>query len=273
MPDVYATIGQAERAVQERLADVIEQRAADPRYQAMVRAYLSELRLAPDTRALEIGCGTGAVARTLARWPNVGSVLGVDPSPVFIERARSLAAGIDNVSFDLADGRSLSLAAHAFDAVVIHTTMSHVPQPERLIEQALRVLRPGGWLAVFDGDYATATVAREEFDPLQACVAAFRTNFVNDPWLVRRLPQLVRTGGFDLVSIQSHGYVEAPSGAYMLTWIDRGADVLVQDGCISAATADALKSEAKRRSESLTWFGHIAFASVIARKPGQVVER
>jgi SAM-dependent methyltransferase len=157
--------------------------------------------------------------------------------------------------------------AETFDAVVIHTTMSHVPHPEKLVEQAFRVLRRGGWFAVFDGDYATATVARQEFDPLQACVAAFRTNFVNDPWLVRRLPQLVRAGGFDEVSIQSHGYVEAPSGAYMLTWIDRGADVLVQDGCIDAQTAEALKREARRRSEDLRWFGHIAFASVVARKP------
>ena len=58
----------------------------------------------------------------------------------------------------------------------------------------------------------------------------------------------------------------------MLTWIDRGADVLVQNGCIDARTADALKGEAKRRSEDLSWFGHIAFASVVARKPGHTIE-
>jgi len=145
--------------------------------------------------------------------------------------------------------------------------MSHVPQPERLVEQAFRVLVPGGWFAVFDGDYATATVAKDEFDPLQPCIAAFRSNFVNDSWLVRRLPQMVNTGGFDLVCMQSHGYLEAPTAAYMLTWIERGADVLVQRGCIGAKTAEALKAEAKRRSDEGHWFGHIAFASVIARKP------
>ena len=80
------------------------------------------------------------------------------------------------------------------------------------------MLVPGGWFAVFDGDYATATVAKDEFDPLQPC-------------------------------------------------IERGADVLVQRGCIGAKTAEALKVEAKRRSDEAQWFGHIAFASVIARKP------
>lgn len=267
MPDVYATISQAGLDVQERLADVIELRAADPRYQAMVRSYLAEIVFPPRAHALEIGCGTGSITRTLARWPGVEQALGIDPSPVFIERARKLAAGVTNASFQQGDGRSLALEAESFDVAVIHTTMSHVPQPELLVGQAFRVLRRGGWFAVFDGDYATATVAKNELDPLQACVAAFRTNFVNDAWLVRRLPQLVRAGGFELVAMQSHGYVEAPSSGYMLTWIDRGADVLTQSGCISKQTADALKAEAKRRSDDSNWFGHIAFCSVISRKP------
>lgn len=267
MPDVYATITQAERQVQERLADVIELRAADPRYQSMVHSYLQDIAFAPGTRALEIGCGTGWVARTLAQWSNVAHVLGVDPSPVFIERARKLAAATPNIAFEEADGRALPHGDDSFDAVIINTTMSHVPEPERLVAQAFRVLRRGGWFAVFDGDYATATVSKYEFDPLQACVTAFRTNFVNDSWLVRRLPQLTSAGGFELVSTRSHGYLEAPTGAYMLTWIERGADVLVQNGCIGQETANALKSEARRRSDESKWFGHIAFASLIARKP------
>ena len=53
----------------------------------------------------------------------------------------------------------------------------------------------------------------------------------------------------------------------MITWIERGADVLAQNGSIGVETAKALKSEAKRRSDESKWFGHIAFASLIARKP------
>lgn len=53
----------------------------------------------------------------------------------------------------------------------------------------------------------------------------------------------------------------------MLTWIDRGADALLQDGCIGTEAAQALKMEAQRRNADRAWFGPIAFASVIARKP------
>jgi ubiquinone/menaquinone biosynthesis C-methylase UbiE len=191
----------------------------------------------------------------------------VDPSAVFIAKARSLAQDIPNLSFEEGEGRSLRFETGSFDVVVVHQVLSHVPQPERLLAEAFRVLRPQGWLAVFDGDYATATVATGESDPLQACVQAFQANFIHDSWIVRRLPRLMHEGGLEAMSMQSHGYVEAPEGAYMLTWIERGADALLQAGRIDQGTAEALKTEAKRRSAAKIWFGHIAFASLLGRKP------
>jgi SAM-dependent methyltransferase len=207
------------------------------------------------------------VSRLLAQQPAAARVVGIDPSPVFISHARTLAQGISNLSFEQGDGRSLPFEAHTFDVAVVHQALSHVPQPEQLIGEAFRILRPGGWLAVFDGDYATATVSTGEYDLLEACVRAFRTKFIHDSWIVRRLPQLLAAAGFDTRPLRSHGYVEAPRGAYMLTWIERGADVLLNSGRIGNQTAEALKAEAKRRSSEKEWFGHIAFASILGQKP------
>jgi ubiquinone/menaquinone biosynthesis C-methylase UbiE len=266
MPDLYATISEVPADVQERLAGVLEMRAADARQKEMLHAYLSEITFPKAAHVLEIGCGTGAVTRTLATWLGVSKAVGIDPSPVFIAKARELSKGIPNVSFELADGRSVDLDNASFDVVVIHTTLCHVPQPESLLAQAHRLLKADGWLAVFDGDYATATVARDAFDPLETCIDAFRSGFVHDQWLIRRLPSLMAAAGFSVQPTRSHGYVEAPEAGYLLTWIDRGAEVLVQQARINAQTADALKAEARRRSQEKQWFGHIAFASVLARK-------
>lgn len=266
MPDLYARISEVAPEIQERLAGVLEARAADTRQKEMLKSYLSEIAFPKEAHVLEIGCGTGAVTRTLARWPGVSKAVGIDPSATFIARAGELSKGIPNVSFELADGRSVTLGDASFDVVVVHTTLCHVPEPQKLLAQAHRMLKAGGWLAVFDGDYATATVATGDFDPLEACVDAFRSGFVHDQWLIRRLPALIAAAGFSVQPTRSHGYVEAPEAGYLLTWIDRGADVLVQSGRISAETAEALKAEARRRSKAREWFGHIAFASVLARK-------
>ena len=266
MPDFYATISEVDSGIQERLADVLEMRAADPRQREMLHSYLSEIIFPPDARVLEIGCGTGGVTRTLAQWSGVSEAVGVDPSAVFISKAKLLSEGISNVSFEEADGRSLEFDSDSFDVVVIHTTTCHVPEPEKLVTEAARVLRPGGWLAVFDGDYSTISVATGDFDPLETCIDAFRDSYVHDPWLVRRLPQMLESTGLNIESIRSHGYVEAREGGYMLTLVDRGVDVLLSAGRIGPDQAETLKAEAQRRSEAKEWFGHIAFASVLGRK-------
>ncbi len=172
MPDVYANIAEADPTVVEWIAGALEIRAADPQQEAMRDAYLADVPFPPDARVLEVGCGTGAVSRVLAARPGVAAVVGVDPSPGLLARARTLAADLGNLSFQVADGRALPFGDAEFDAVVFHTTLCHVPEPERALAEAHRVLRPGGWLAVFDGDYSTITLALGEADPLQACADA-----------------------------------------------------------------------------------------------------
>jgi ubiquinone/menaquinone biosynthesis C-methylase UbiE len=267
MPDVYARITEVDQQTQERLIAVLEMRSGDPQQRAMWDAYLSEIEFPPSAQVLDIGCGTGTISRILAQRPGIGRVLGVDPSPIFIAKARELAQSLPNVEFEQSDGRALNLNDESFDVAVVHQALSHVPEPERLISEAFRVLRPGGWLAVFDGDYATATVSIVERDFLETCAHAFRANFVHDPWIVRRLPELLQTGGFEVRPMKSHGYVEAPVGGYLLTWVDRGADALLHGGHISRETSEAFKAEARRRSMARRWFGHIAFASILGRKP------
>ena len=164
MPDVWTAVQDLDRATQERLADVLEKRGADAQQHAMRRAFLQEVRFPQDARVLDVGCGTGVLTRVLARWPAVRSVIGVDPAPALLEKARVAAADLPNVSFQEGDGRSLPFDGEMFDVVTSDSMLSHVPGPERAIGEAFRVLRAGGCLAVFDGDYATTTVALADHD-------------------------------------------------------------------------------------------------------------
>lgn len=267
MPDVYAAIADADLTIQARLADILELRAADPQQRAMLESYLAEITPQATARVLEIGCGTGAVVRVVAGRSWVGEVIGIDPSPVFIARARELAAGLTNVAFEEGDGRSVRFDDQSFDVVIFHTTLSHMPSPEGLLAEAFRVLRPGGWLAVFDGDYASISVAIGDLDPLQACVDAALPAAITNRWLVQRLPILLRSAGFQLRSFRSYGYQAASQPEYMLTLVDRAADGLARAGRIGDDMGAALKAEARRRVDTGEFFGFMGFASAIARKP------
>jgi ubiquinone/menaquinone biosynthesis C-methylase UbiE len=267
VPDVYSIITDIEPAVVEQLATAMELSAADPQHRAMVEAYLAELDLRPGTRVVELGAGSGAIARMIAAWPGIAEVVGTDPSPILIERARQLSADVGNVSFEEADGRNLPVADSSFDVALLHRVLSHAPKPEELLAEAFRVLRPGGQVVVFDGDYATITLATGDHDPLQLCVTAMVAAFVNDPWVVRRLPAMIQAAGFADTRTHSYGFVQIHDADYMVSIADRGVDTLATAGRIGRELADALKAEARRRVGDGSFFGHIAYASVLAAKP------
>ena len=107
MPDVYSNIADLDVAMQERLADVLETRGTNPQQQELRRSFLGDVEFAAGARVIDIGCGTGVLTRVLARWPGIGEVVGVDPAPSLLARARSIAAALPSVSFQQADGRAL----------------------------------------------------------------------------------------------------------------------------------------------------------------------
>ena len=117
--------------------------------------------LAPTAHVLDLGCGTGVVTRALAgREGFSGRVTGIEQSPALVEVAQRLAdeEGVgERTEFRVGDAHALDVADASVDAVVAHTTMSHVTDPLRVLKEAARVLRAGGVFAAFDGDYASWT--------------------------------------------------------------------------------------------------------------------
>jgi len=265
MPDVYATIADADAELQGKLADVLELRAADPRQREMLEEYTAALALPDGAELLEVGCGTGAICRRLATLPGAGRVTGVDPSPLFVERARALAGDLP-VEFVTGDGRALRFDDARFDAVVFHTSLCHMPECERALAEAHRVLRPGGQVAVFDGDYATMTLARDAADPLQSCAEAVLEMLVHDPWLMRRLARLLAAAGFAAGELRGHAYTSTTGTDYFLALVDRAADARAARGTVGPALADALKAEGRARMDAGAFFGHIAYASAVASR-------
>ena len=266
MPDPYASIADTEKSVQERLSNVLELRGADLRQQEMLQSYLSSIAFPQSSKVLEVGCGTGVVSRYIASLKNVASVVGIDPSPVFIEKATTLSKNIAGLSFATGDARSLNFADETFDLVVFHTSLCHVPLPEKALKEAYRVLRRGGILAVFDGDYVSVTVALDDQDPLQLAVNTMVDNFVENKWLIRQLPKVLTNLGLSLKAFRSHGYSAVSDPSYMFTLIDRGVEIMVESGMIGGNQGEALQSEARRRAQAGEFFGHITYISVIAEK-------
>lgn len=106
-------------------------------------AYLPE----PRGRVLDVACGLGATSRSLGRRFGPENVTGVNISETQLERCRLHAPG---TSFLLMDATRLELPDASFDHVVCVEAAFHFDTREAFLRQALRVLKPGGWLLMSD---------------------------------------------------------------------------------------------------------------------------
>jgi SAM-dependent methyltransferase len=102
---------------------------------------------------LDVGCGTGALVQIILEHGGPNSVTGVDPSPNFIEYAKTNFANAP-VCFKVGDAESLPFNPVSFDAVVSGLVLNFIPQPRRAVSEMARVARLGATLAAYVWDYA-----------------------------------------------------------------------------------------------------------------------
>ncbi|RRH72040.1 class I SAM-dependent methyltransferase [Falsigemmobacter faecalis] len=106
----------------------------------------------PPARVLELGCGTGEVTRVILSLGH--QVTGLDFTPEMLERARVKHAGNAQVRFYLADAQNTMEPDGSYDAVIARHLTWTLTDPRAAYSDWLRVLRPGGRVVLFDGDWA-----------------------------------------------------------------------------------------------------------------------
>lgn len=117
-------------------------------FDAARRLSIERLRLAPGDRLLMAGAGTGL---DLPHLPSNVDVTAVDVTPAMLQRLEQRAASQHRtVTTHVMDARQLAFPAASFDAVLLHLILAVMPQPEQGVREAVRVLKSGGRIGVFD---------------------------------------------------------------------------------------------------------------------------
>ncbi len=144
---------------------------------------------------LDLGCGDGRLTGEL----HGGRVVGADVSRVALDRARTRLRDRDVELVELTPGAVMPFPDETFDLVLMAETIEHVVDPESLLWEVRRVLRPGGELAVTTPAHGRgiglSLLVRgfeRTFDPLSPHVRFFSAD---------SLRELLTDTGFDVRSV------------------------------------------------------------------------
>jgi SAM-dependent methyltransferase len=184
-----------------------------------------------------------------------------------VERGKGLAEreGFSSrIEWLVGDGQELSLPDALFDLVLAHTLVSHVPEPKRVVQHAARVIKPGGRVVIFDGDYATMTFGtdREMDEKIIAGVIA-------NPRVMRGMPQLLREVGLKLIDSRGWVLTEIGRADFFLGSLQSFLVLLPKAGVATPEEVQAFVAKQLRASEDGTFFAGYNFYAMIAERPLQ----
>ena len=119
------------------------------------------LRLTPAITIADLGAGEGLVSQLIAR--RAAHVWCIDNSPRMVEVGTELAAknGLSNLTYKLGDIEAVPLEEGSVDLAILSQALHHAQHPQKAIDEAHRILRPGGQILVLDLKSHTFEKARE----------------------------------------------------------------------------------------------------------------
>lgn len=178
-------------------------------------------------RILEIGVGTGA---NFPYYPTGSRVTSIDLSPRLLERAQRRAAK-DRVPVDLRvmDAQALELADNTFDTVAATWVFCSIPDPLLGLQEALRVLKPGGRLLLLEHVRGEGVLGlfMDLFNPIMVRISGANMN--------RRTVDNARLAGFKITTVKplARGLVR-----FIVAVADKGGGDHEAHGSLKMAKAD-----------------------------------
>lgn len=254
----------------ESLIARLEGRAQDAVFARLFDNYMARLELSPSAHILEVGCGTGAMLRHLVRRGKfAGHALGVDQSPHFIAAADTFAQlenVSDRLSFQVGDAHALDFPPASFDAVIAHTLLSHVTDPTMVLSEMACVVRPGGTLAIFDGDYASMTYAYPDHGFGHQMDVALVTATFNNPRIMRDLPRLLPKLGLKLVAAWGDAVVEIGKGSYFKSFAETYAPYVKRAGLLPTQAVEVWLNEQRQFLDDGRFFAACNYYTYLIRR-------
>ena len=261
--NVWSNPSQAGAAEVTKMAAFLEERSRAADMQAVNTAVCEVLAPQSGERILEVGCGSGVLCRMVA--PHLrpgGHVVGIDVSPQFLIEAQkyALQEGLgEQITFECGAGELLPFSNAEFDSALAVRLLLHARDPDAVVCEMVRVVRPGGWVVVMDWDFDSVLVDHPDRELTRRLLHWRSDHHGGDNWSGRQLWRRMARAGLQSLKVQpvvtwAHHETD---GLTQSLW--RAAQVARDGGAISSDEHDAWVGLLKDRIRAGTFFASIVY--------------
>jgi SAM-dependent methyltransferase len=216
-----------------------------------------QIKIQQGWRIIEIGCGPrGCLSLLSERAGASGKVTGVERNAEQVERARKFAADnhLTNTDVLCIDARETGLPAASFDLATARLVLVNVPKPEQIVKEMVRLVRPGGTVALHEPD---ATMQRYDPPlPAQARLLQLLNTYAEmndiDRTIGLKLPRLLREAGLVDIRVNSFVHIYPPGHGrrmLLLEFVENARSRILEKNLIEKTELDDLTAALKNHLE------------------------
>lgn len=220
----------------------------------------------PGERILEVGCGTGAVARAVVRaTPSVRELVASDASAAMINVARCQSPDDLPLTFQVADAHHLPFPDNSFDRCFAMETFVILPDPHQALLELARVTRPAGHLCLWESDCDVRALLASDLD-LSRRLMRFVGDHEFNGAVGRQLIGWLKELGWHIDMIPAVGISD---GTALLTnwlleeWITDATEAAV----LTDEEAERVRTDIRHRQEAGLYLSYTVNFRITARRP------
>lgn len=183
------------------------------------QSFIQFLEFESDSAILEVGSGLGILTRQLALLIPKGEVWGIERS---VEQLARVTNDLPNLHFRQADAHTLPFEENRFDVVYCRYLLEHVADPNKVLKEMHRVLKPGGKIFVQENNILVSTFDPDcpKFDALWRQFARLQALSGGDASIGKKLFRLLQNAEFCRIRLSIQPEVHHHGMASYEPWLE-----------------------------------------------------